>query len=95
MTVDRSNCWSCNAPMLWGIVPGTGKRMPLDAEPSEDGNVWIDPDTGEVEVVTGMFRLDDDRPLRLPHFATCPYGDAWRGHARARGLPIPDEQDQP
>lgn len=32
-------CRSCNAPIRWAVSEASGKRIPLDPEPSEDGNI--------------------------------------------------------
>lgn len=37
MTVE---CASCGAPITWAITPA-GKRMPVDAEPTPNGNVEL------------------------------------------------------
>lgn len=72
MTASTSSCRSCGAPMLWVRTPA-GRPMPLDPEPSEDGNV---------EIVDGLAVVHHQPPLDhgdlyTPHFATCPDGATW------------------
>lgn len=80
-----NTCRTCHRQVVWGLT-ATGKRMPLDAAPSMDGNVLLAfgrGDHGEdlADVLTGK-RLDDARSalvaLRTPHFATCPDALRWR-----------------
>ena len=73
-----SECASCKAPITW-TQTRTGKRMPVDAEPSDDGTIRLvlaAPRTVPVaEVLTGV-RLsaarDEGAQLFKSHFATCP-----------------------
>lgn len=78
-----SACRSCGAAILWARTKN-GKAMPLDAEPTPEGNVVL---TGEVvpsargavpicEVLAGPDLFG--APLRMPHHATCPQADKWR-----------------
>jgi hypothetical protein len=62
-----SRCRSCNAEIIWARTE-SGKAMPLDAEPTEDGNVKI---VGGFAVVGGL-QLLDPGPRYTSHFATCP-----------------------
>lgn len=71
MTVT-SPCRSCDAPMVWVHTPA-GKRMPLDPDPTPDGNV---------EIIDGYAVVHSQPPLEhgdlfTPHFATCPQGAEW------------------
>lgn len=67
-------CKSCDAPILW-VRTGTGRLMPLDAVPTDTGNVLI------VDDIAGVYP-DIDPALKLkrytPHFATCPGAAAHR-----------------
>lgn len=70
-----STCRSCGAEIIWALTD-SGKRMPVDAEPVEGGNLRLIPDGDvvRVEVVMG-----GGAPLQhRPHFATCPEADIWR-----------------
>lgn len=68
-----STCRSCGGEIIWART-AAGKSMPLDPEPSQDGNVEAVRDGhGTLSVVTvhkehPMFAGD----LFMPHFATCP-----------------------
>ncbi|GIF08688.1 hypothetical protein [Actinoplanes siamensis] len=73
-------CRSCNAPIIWATSRG-GKAMPVDAEPTEDGNVELAERPGlfvgpVATVLTGPSLLGG--PLREAHFTTCPDADRWR-----------------
>jgi len=53
--------------------------MPVDAEPSADGNVELVEDAGTMRAtVHGQATLDAG-PLHLSHYVTCPDADSWRG----------------
>lgn len=81
-------CRSCKAPMLWVTLP-SGKRNPLDAEPSPDGNILLLElqDRGGrpwrlATVVQNDDLLAEARELGVPlyrsHFATCPDAEEHR-----------------
>lgn len=69
-----AHCKSCGAPILWRVTEG-GKSIPLDVEPSDDGNLVL--------FGTGAHPLPKlwtgDR--YKSHFATCPNADQ---HRKAR-----------
>jgi hypothetical protein len=71
-------CRSCNAPIIWAST-GT-KTMPVDAEPTEEGNVELAPGSlgrGVVAtVLTGPALFAG--PLRTAHFVSCPDAGEWR-----------------
>lgn len=62
-----SKCSSCGAAILW-LNTAKGKSMPVDAEPSEGGNIRIS--RGVAEVLSKPDQKDE--PLHKSHFATCP-----------------------
>lgn len=73
-----NTCRSCGATILWATTTN-GKAMPIDAEPSPDGNVEL------TEWAPGRYRCTvhpqtpfDAPPLHMPHHATCPHADEWR-----------------
>lgn len=70
-----AECRSCGARLLWAWTHN-GKRIPLDAEPVEDGNVQIIGENEEGEPVVAFLRQDallpPVGPLYVSHFATCP-----------------------
>lgn len=69
-------CRSCEAPVIWTVTT-TGKKMPIDEQPSPRGNLVY------VEGVARASTAEDQRlrrPLYTSHFATCP--DAARHRRR-------------
>jgi hypothetical protein len=87
----RATCKSCGAPILWTITE-RGKRMPLDAAPTEDGTVEVigtafGSSLGMSRVLSGD-TLTAARaaraPLRRSHFAHCPQADEWRRPSKPR-----------
>lgn len=88
-------CDSCAAEIFWAINATTGRRMPIDAYPNPDGNVTVDADPRSLgdrlqltaQVLTGfdleLARTDGTTVLYMPHFATCPDADGWKGITRA------------
>ncbi|MGH3476019.1 MAG: hypothetical protein ACRDQD_04190 [Nocardioidaceae bacterium] len=73
-----STCRSCGAPIQWAKT-AMGKAMPLDAEPSPNGNVHLHGDVAVVLVADdiGRVRATGAR-LYLSHFVTCPDAQKWR-----------------
>lgn len=66
-------CRACSGQVLWVTLP-SGKRMPVDPEPDDDGNVAAYRDARGVWV--GHVLRADERtaPFEkrfVPHFATC------------------------
>lgn len=79
-----SACRSCGAAVVWAVT-GTGKRLPLDAEPVDGGNVLLAPAApGQTPLATVVGKrgqpsiFGDDGPRYTSHFATCPQADAHR-----------------
>lgn len=76
-----SRCRSCGAPVRWIRSATTGKNMPLDAEPTSDGNILIDT-LGLAHVhaspTAAIERGIPDQPRYLSHFTTCPDAAAHR-----------------
>lgn len=70
-----SICRSCGAPITW-VSTTKDKAMPVDAEPSEHGNLMIVDGTAHV-VPTDTPQLQPV-PLYRSHFVTCVHADAWR-----------------
>jgi len=81
---DHSRCRSCGAAIFWATSEN-GRAMPVDFEPSEDGNIGLvwNRTTGQISCV--VLRRDAmesyDGPRRKSHFATCPNADHHRGAA--------------
>jgi hypothetical protein len=81
-------CRSCQAPVLWLENTTTGKRAPIDAAPTPDGNIVV-VDGERYQVIGGEERQDaiaQGVALHLNHFVTCPQAPAWkqRGAKAAR-----------
>ena len=73
-----SHCRKCPAE-IWFCSTAAGEWMPIDAEPSDDGNLWIDGHDGEhpiVRVVDLLTPADAER--HTPHWATCPAAEEFR-----------------
>jgi len=74
-----ARCRSCGASITWAWTLN-GKRMPIDAEPVEDGNLEIAARNDEGEPVVRYLSGGDRNPLPgfdlvpryVSHFATCP-----------------------
>lgn len=79
-----STCRSCRREIEWVVVSKSGKNMPIDPFPRDDGNIaklpTTDARTGNtlVEYVMGGGGLFDSRPLYVSHFTTCPDADQHR-----------------
>ncbi len=74
------NCRSCRAEIVWANTPN-GKLIPLDAEPTADGNVTLTTTSPVTAVVLGPLELqllDPSVPRFAAHFARCPDADSWR-----------------
>jgi hypothetical protein len=63
------------------------KEMPVDAEPSEKGNLVLFSRGEQKPLVLSLTNLNDKArdaakrhgvPLYVSHFFTCPQADAWR-----------------
>lgn len=72
-------CKSCGASILWAKTD-TGKSMPVDAEPTDDGNVLLyRTPRGLQAVVMGARTEPDPRASRHhTHFETCPQAQEHR-----------------
>jgi hypothetical protein len=74
-----SRCRSCGAEIVWAITE-RGKRMPLDAEPSEAGTFVVRSRVeGERVVLHALYAPEAGAGLHhTSHFATCPQAGEWR-----------------
>lgn len=65
-------CRYCRQPIKWARTE-RGKAMPLDPDPTEEGNVEL---VNGVAVVLGGLDLyaarESNTVLHISHFATCP-----------------------
>lgn len=75
-------CRSCSRPITWMVTP-KNRRMPLDLEPAESGNVRV---LGDVAYTLRAEELENARSqgerLYVSHFATCPNARQHRGVPR-------------
>ena len=67
-------CKSCGAEIVWARSSASGKPFPVDAEPTDTGNVRLE--KGKATVLS-RGQLQELSPLErgtlhLSHFATCP-----------------------
>lgn len=67
---------TCHAPIVWATTKATGKSMPVDAEPDDDGNVELvpnaDPSLAPWAIVHATAPLVTTGTLHTPHHMTCP-----------------------
>lgn len=81
-----SRCKSCRADVDWAVT-AEGKWMPVDTAPTPDGNVLLEPRTGQPAIATvlgaaaAQNAAADGKTLRKSHFATCPNS---KKHRKAR-----------
>lgn len=71
--MDTGKCRSCGAAIIWSKTVATGKAVPLDAEPHEDGNIGLVP-AGAMVLPKEMVELGKKIGSKRyrSHFATCP-----------------------
>lgn len=77
--VETATCAGCGAPIRWVITMGE-KRMPIDPETHEDGNVvprTLPDGRVRAQVLTGE-RLPAQEPAYRSHFVTCPKAPDFR-----------------
>jgi hypothetical protein len=90
-------CKRCHAPICWALTSANGKKQPLDAEPTAEGNVAVmqGPD-GRLYVRSVTVARPEIRPgewQAMPHHATCssppPRRSSGGQRARAGVRPAP------
>lgn len=76
--MDVADCSSCSARIVW-TVTAKGKRMPVDAEPREDGT-FVLRGQGDDHPPLALHKRESRgrEPLYVSHFATCPNADEHR-----------------
>lgn len=80
--MPESTCRSCQAAVLWAVTHN-GKRMPVDAEPVEGGNIKLRREGDKViaefpgKEHPALFE-DNNRARYVSHFSTCPESTEWR-----------------
>lgn len=67
---DAATCRSCHTPIRWAITEGNHKRIPLDIEPTADGNIV---ETGDIDAATKApivrYLKKAERPTMFPSLA--------------------------
>lgn len=79
-TFTTEECRTCTAQIIWAVTRN-GKDMPVDAEPTPDGNVRLVERRGMdplAEVIGNPAKRFGLTGLRLTHFVKCPQADRWR-----------------
>ena len=71
-------CKSCKQEIIWAIIEPSGRAHPVDAAPSEDGNIALSK-RGDT-VIARVLKKGEEyaHPRRKSHFATCPNAGAHR-----------------
>jgi len=73
--------------MVWTVTE-KGRRMPVDADPVEDGQFVLIEHLGSADILAvhkskaDNYRGQHDGNLYMPHHATCPNVDQFRGGGR-------------
>lgn len=80
--MNRGTCTSCGAPLLWARTEN-GRPIPLDPEPRDDGNVYVDAHSvahvSRRGPTAGQVALGFDSGRRyVSHFVTCPQAEEHR-----------------
>jgi len=74
MKLTISKCRSCGAAIKWVTMAVSGKKNPIDAEPSPKGNIDVTA-AGYATVLSEEYAekaRDAGIDLYVSHFATCP-----------------------
>jgi len=76
--MSESICKGCGSKIIW-VRTIQGKRMPLDPEPVEDGNIVLMPAGAMVlDAKTAGLGADVGARRYKSHFATCPAARKFR-----------------
>lgn len=76
-----STCRGCGAPIVWGIAEHSGKRVPIDPAPRDDGNITfaVLTEPGGEPVSGDIINVGAKGPGKyVSHFVTCPVAKAFR-----------------
>lgn len=76
-------CATCHAPIRW-VLTEAGRRMPIDFDPSPDGNVVARNVAGSIRahILTGN-ELPAQETAYVPHHRTCPDAEQHKRRKRA------------
>lgn len=85
----KSTCDSCGDPIIWAVTEA-GKRMPVDVEPTETGNLILS-GQGQILTVTVVSKTGryPGQKLNTSHFATCKHAKRHRKQVTARPVTPP------
>jgi hypothetical protein len=76
--VSVGTCRSCGAPIIWAMSSMTGKNMPLDAEPTDEGTMLLKDGIVTPEKRATLPFLATNPKRHMAHFAKCPQANEWR-----------------
>jgi hypothetical protein len=81
----QTKCQSCDAPIFFKMTPN-GNYMPLNPDPSPDGNVHLTK-RGAVVLTAAAIELNmhSGALLYVAHFVTCPKAAQWRSRGVKKG----------
>lgn len=71
-------CKACGAPIVWAKTAATGKAIPLDTEPTPDGNIFLKDGKAHYLTKNGVEQTLADFDRYKSHFATCPQAARFR-----------------
>ncbi|MFI7239318.1 hypothetical protein [Streptomyces cyaneofuscatus] len=70
-----THCKGCRAPICWALTTANGKRQPVDAEPTAEGNLAVTQGADGLLYVRSLTKAHPEpRPSEwqaMPHHATC------------------------
>ena len=93
LCTEPSSCRFCMDPILWVEWPKSGKRLPVNAKPSDDGDIVVTLRQSENKLLAEKFNpsLHSGRRRYASHFTTC----ANAAPPKSAGKPVvkPDEFD--
>nr|MYR37420.1 hypothetical protein [Streptomyces sp. SID4944] len=71
-----THCKGCRARICWALTTANGRRQPVDAEPSAEGNLAVTQGADGLLYVRALTKdHPEPRPSEwraMPHHATCP-----------------------
>jgi hypothetical protein len=73
-----ARCRSCGAGILWAISTASGKPIPIDPQPVDNGNVRLGRNARGEITASVLGRHEAGPGMHVSHFATCPNRDRHR-----------------
>lgn len=71
-------CRSCGRQIYMLRNEKTGRFMPIESQPDEEGNITIDVPARTFRILKGRENVEFDGPRYVSHFATCRQAQTWR-----------------